>query len=84
MTNEAVVWVLIITIFSFSLWLSSGIYLILKRLNHSQELVRCKDCKHYRYYGLSEETVSECRIDHAENPDGNWYCADGERREDDD
>ena len=44
------------------------------------ELVMCKDCKHYRYYGLSEETVSECRIDHAENPDGNWFCADGRKR----
>jgi hypothetical protein len=44
-----------------------------------QELVRCKDCKHYRYYGLSEETVSECTIDHCENPDGDWFCADGER-----
>lgn len=44
-------------------------------------IVRCKDCIHYRYYGLSEETVSECRIDHAENPDGNWYCADGERED---
>ena len=43
----------------------------------NQELVRCKDCMHYRYYGLSEETVSECKIDHAENPDGNWFCADG-------
>lgn len=41
-------------------------------------LVRCKDCKHYRYYGLSEETVSECTIDHCEKPDGNWFCADGE------
>lgn len=42
-------------------------------------VVRCKDCKHYRYYGLSEETVSECRIDHCENPDADWFCADGER-----
>ena len=39
MTNEAVVWVLIITIFSFSLWLSSGIYLILKRLNHIEQFL---------------------------------------------
>lgn len=44
-------------------------------------VVRCKDCKHYRYYGLSNETVSECTIDHCENPDENWFCADGERAE---
>ena len=43
------------------------------------ELVRCKNCKHYRYYGLDSYTVSECKIDHAENPDGEWFCADGER-----
>jgi hypothetical protein len=46
------------------------------------KLVRCKDCIHYRYYGLSEETVSECRIDHCENPDADWFCADGERKTD--
>lgn len=46
-----------------------------------QELIRCKDCIHYRYYGLSKETISECTIDHTENPDGDWFCADGERRE---
>lgn len=44
-------------------------------------VVRCKDCIHYRYYGLSEETVSECRIDHCENPDADWFCADGKRTE---
>ena len=46
-----------------------------------QDIVRCKDCKHYRYYGLSHETVSECTIDHCENPDGSWFCADGECEE---
>lgn len=44
---------------------------------HTQEIVRCKDCKHfapdgvytmcYRHNGLSQGT--------------DWYCADGERRE---
>ena len=43
------------------------------------EIVRCKDCIHYRYYGLSVETVSECTIDHCENPDADWFCADGKR-----
>ena len=45
------------------------------------EIVRCNDCKHYCYYGLSHETVSECTIGHEENPDENWFCADGERSE---
>ena len=50
--------------------------------NHG-ELIRCKDCKHYRYYGLLEETVSECTIGHCENQDKYWYCADGKRRDND-
>ena len=49
--------------------------------NDMVQVVRCKNCIHYRYYGLSEETVSECRIDHCENPDADWFCADGEREE---
>ena len=44
------------------------------------ELIRCEDCKHYRYYGLSQDTVSECKIDICENPDKNWFCAEGERK----
>ena len=47
--------------------------------HNEPELVRCKNCKHYGYYGLSVETVSECRIDHCENPDADWFCADGKR-----
>ena len=54
---------------------------ILELLKEQEAVVRCKDCIHYRYYGLSEETVSECRIDHCENPDADWFCADGERNE---
>ena len=46
-----------------------------------QELVRCKDCICYRYYGPSEEIVSECTINHCKNPDADWFCADGERKE---
>lgn len=49
--------------------------------HNAPELIRCKDCIHYRYYGLSEETVSECTIDHCENPDADWFCADGKRKE---
>ena len=52
-----------------------------KETKEQPEIVRCKDCVHYRYYGLSAETVSECTIDHCENPDADWSCADGERQE---
>ena len=42
-------------------------------------VVRCKDCKHYRYYGLSQDTVSECTIDICLNPNEDWFCAEGEK-----
>ena len=45
------------------------------------EVVRCEDCIHYRYYGLTEYPVSECTIDHCVNQDKDWFCADGERRD---
>ncbi len=45
-----------------------------------QELVRCEDCKHYRYYGLSQDTVSECELDICPNPARDWFCAEGERQ----
>jgi len=68
--------------------LAEAIVLIPKSANKGTEiqmdvlpLVLCKDCIHYRYYGLSEETVSECTIDHCENPDADWFCADGERKD---
>ena len=52
----------------------------LELMSAQPEIVRCKDCIHYRYYGLTEDTVSECTIDHCENPDADWFCADGERK----
>ena len=45
--------------------------------DRDSEIIRRKDCIHYCYYGLYEETVSECTIDHCENPDADWFCADG-------
>ena len=44
-----------------------------------QELIRCKDCIHYRYHGLTEDTVSECEIGLCENQGKDWFCAEGER-----
>ena len=45
------------------------------------KIVRCKNCIHYRYYGLANEPVSECTIGHCENPDITFFCADGEKKE---
>ena len=49
--------------------------------NHG-ELIRCRDCKHYRYYGLTEDIISECTINNYENQPGDWFCADGKKRPD--
>lgn len=41
--------------------------------NHG-ELVRCKDCKHYK------DGTGVCALYHAHGCAETWYCADGERR----
>lgn len=47
-----------------------------------KSIVRCKDCKYYKVEG------GQCPADNTSDryyswiPDPNWYCADGERRED--
>lgn len=40
-----------------------------------QEIVRCKDCKHYKY-GM-------CYLYHTHGYAETWFCADGERRNQD-
>lgn len=39
-----------------------------------QELVRCKDCKHYE-----PDRLFECNLHGACQPKPDWFCADGER-----
>ena len=43
--------------------------------NHG-ELVRCKNCKHYK-----EDGTGMCDLYHAHGCAETWYCADGERKE---
>ena len=43
--------------------------------NHG-ELVRCKDCKHYK------DGTGMCALYHAHGCAETWFCADGERRAD--
>ena len=53
------------------------------------EVVRCKDCRHGKCVGIeyicrahsgSERKLGEDRH-YSEWHDGNWFCADGERKE---
>lgn len=43
-------------------------------VSEMQQVVRCRDCKFY--HGVNEECGCNCGY-HSED----WYCADGERRE---
>ena len=40
------------------------------------EVVRCKDCKHIRHCGPGKAMCQNGKIHELD-----WYCADGERRE---
>ena len=43
----------------------------------TEEIVRCKDCKHFgRYYGDSKKGVCE-KLNIIGRPE-EWFCADGE------
>ena len=43
------------------------------------EIVRCNDCKHFEPDGI----YTMCYRHNGLSPDANWFCADGERRNDD-
>lgn len=53
------------------------------------EVVRCRDCRWYEIYKLKKDGTDDRRYNpsyctlfrHRFKP--NWYCADGERRDDD-
>ena len=56
-----------------------------------QEVVRCKDCKWYEIGQLKRDGTDDKRYKpsvcvigaYAEPRKADWYCADGERKEDD-
>ena len=47
------------------------------------EIVRCKDCKYCFEEGFANVRNMCERHPEIENPDDDWFCADGERRSDD-
>lgn len=46
-----------------------------------QELVRCKDCIH-RFVGGENVRYNVCERNHNRVQSDDWFCADGERRDD--
>ena len=51
-----------------------------------QDIVRCKDCKHYKPYRgrVSGNLLHECEIFDLDIDDPDWFCANGERRDEND
>lgn len=43
-------------------------------------LIRCKDCKH-RYKEGEQVVINRCELNHNLAQSDDWFCADGERRE---
>ena len=48
-------------------------------LKEQPQIVRCKDCKYWKQYESYQ--FGECEIYKGYNRSGNWFCADGERKE---
>ena len=45
------------------------------------EVVRCRDCKH-RFVDGENVRFNRCELNHNKVQGDDWFCADGERRED--
>ena len=43
-------------------------------------VVRCKDCKHYQIENQHDNEYRCCKDKYMANHDGDWFCADGERK----
>lgn len=48
-------------------------------LDQNQPIVRCKDCKHFKYFACEKNACTYCGELLRVEPDG--FCAWGERRE---
>ena len=44
------------------------------------EIVRCKDCKHNYLDGI-QVRFNRCELNHSKVHADDWFCADGERKE---
>lgn len=45
-----------------------------------REIVRCKDCRHFREIKGKAFYYCHCVHIHHAMPNGNWFCADGVRK----
>ena len=52
-----------------------------KLLEAQQQIVRCKDCQ-YQYFKFKDGRIVCGRTDNGETHPSDWFCADGERKDD--
>jgi len=53
---------------------------IINLLKEHKAVVRCKDCV-YQYYDLKDGRIVCGNVDNGEIHPADWYCADGERKD---
>ena len=58
--------------------LEAGKNIALTLLKEQEAVVRCNDCKWFKWGDSNDETVY-CKL-HERCHDWNWFCADGERK----
>lgn len=50
-----------------------------------QELVRCKDCENWAYVKTPKNhELTHCFLHHKFEPNGEWFCADGRKKDEQD
>ena len=55
-------------------------------IHNQPQIVRCKDCKYYRKNTRYPDTnliMDYCAINAITGKDADWFCADGERKQND-
>ena len=57
--------------------------LLIKVERTDEEIVRCKDCKYADWWGPKGREVLDCTHLYVPHVTPDWYCAWGERKEDD-
>lgn len=52
----------------------------IKKLPSAEPVIRCKDCKHNYLDGI-QVRFNRCELNHSKVHGDDWFCADGERKE---
>lgn len=58
------------------------IYDIKQKPKEQEAVIRCKDCKYCGSKIMNGIKFAKCELKHNWMPQPNWFCADGEKRND--